>query len=179
MSAANEPIAILRDIETRARQNAAGLPQQVEIRQTWAAVAFRGGDARLGAPLDEVSEIITYPELARVPGTKSWVRGIANIRGNLLPIMDLRDFLTNEPCTLTARTRVLAVNHEEVYSGLVVDEVLGLRHFLEEEKTSALPATSDFIRGFLTGAYVQSGEHWGVFSMHALAESQLFMQAAV
>ncbi len=175
----NDPIALLQDIEHKARQHAAGLPQQVALKTPWLAIAFKIGDVQLVSPVDEVGEILHYPPLSRIPGTKSWVRGIANVRGNLLPIMDLKDYLTRQTTGLTPRSRVLVVDHEGVFVGLLVDAVLGLKHFMDDERTRKLPDVPDFIRSYLAGAYQQDGQDWGVFSMHALAKSPLFMQAAV
>ncbi len=42
---------LLRDIETRSRRNALGLPQQVDTRKTWSGIGFRIGDVRLLPPL--------------------------------------------------------------------------------------------------------------------------------
>lgn len=174
-----DPIALLRDYEYRARTIARGLPQQVEVKATWLAIGFRIGDVRLVTPVDEVGEILDYPPLSRVPGTKSWVRGLANVRGTLLPIMDLKEYLSKQPIRINPRSRVLVINFGAVTAGLLVDEVLGLKHFLEEEKTRKLPQVDDFMKSYLTGAYVQDGMEWGVFGMHALARSPLFLQVAV
>ena len=44
--------------------------------------------------MGEVSEILDPPDYTRVPGVKDWVVGIANVRGSLLPLMDLKGFVT-------------------------------------------------------------------------------------
>jgi twitching motility protein PilI len=177
--AKQDPIALLRKIERRSLEHAAGLPQQEEVKSTSLAIGFRIGELKMVTPVDEVTELLTYPSLSRVPGTKTWVRGIANVRGNLLPIMDLQDYLTKQPTALTVKSRVLVVNHGGVFSGLLVDEVLGLRHFQDEERKSKLPEVDNFIKSYLSGAYQQDAEEWGIFSMHALAKSPLFLQVAV
>ena len=173
------PLAILKDLEARCIANARELPRQVEVREEWSGIGFRLGGLSLVAPLGEVVEILTPPGLSKVPRTKSWVRGIANVRGNLLPIMDLQGYLSGQPTQATRRTRVLVVNYKGVFSGLMVDEVLGLKHFLEEEKVTDLPTQEEAMLGYLTHGFRRGDEHWGVFSMHALAESPQFLQAAV
>lgn len=179
MEAAHNPLEILRDIERRCMAHAHGLPQQVEVAEEWSGIGFRIGELRLVAPLGEVVEVLTYPGLSKVPRTKTWVRGIANVRGNLLPIMDLQGYLQGRATTLTRRSRVLVVNHKGVFSGLVVDEVLGLKHFLSEEKVPEPPVREGAIAEFLRHGFRREEEHWGVFSMYSLAESPRFLQAAV
>ena len=177
--AAMTPLEQLREIERNCLAHAHGLPQQLEVAEEWSGIGFRLGDLRLVAPLGEVVEVLTYPGLSKVPRTKSWVRGIANIRGNLLPIMDLQGYLNGTPTAMTRRSRVLVVNYKGVFSGLVVDEVLGLRHFLSEEKTPEAPVKEGAIAAYLPHGFRRGEEDWGVFSMYSLAESPQFLQAAV
>ncbi|WP_126452623.1 chemotaxis protein CheW [Sulfuriflexus mobilis] len=178
-AAKKDPVALLRELERRSLEHATGLPQQEELKSTSLAIGFRIGNLKMVTPVNEVAELLTYPSMSRVPGTKTWVRGIANVRGNLLPVMDLQDYLTKQPSPLTAQSRVLVVNHGGVFSGLLVDEVLGLKHFLDEERKSKLPDVDNFIKSYLAGAYQQDDQEWGIFSMHVLAKSPLFLQVAV
>jgi twitching motility protein PilI len=177
------PIQILQDIEQRSRSNARGLPKQEEVLDEWSGIGFRIGNQHLVVPLGEVLEILTYPRLSKVPGAKSWVLGIANIRGNLLPVMDLSGFLGEQLTKLNKRSRVLVinnvVNNKDSYSGLLVDEVLGLRHFYEEEQTTQLPMSDMSVLPYVDRAYKKGDKHWIVFSMHKLTQSDLFMQIAV
>lgn len=174
-----EPLALLRDIERRCGQNAAGLPLQTQTKPEWIGVGFRLGRTHLVAPLGEVLEILTYPgETTRVPGSKPWVKGIANVRGNLLPIMDLQACLNGRQVDIGPRSRVLVVSHKGVFAGLLVDEVLGLRHFQEEHRAQDLPSLDASITPYLKRAYRDAEGHWGVFSLYKLAESQPFLQVA-
>ncbi|OYV76014.1 MAG: hypothetical protein B7Z66_10450 [Chromatiales bacterium 21-64-14] len=174
-----DPFALLVDIERRSRANAAGLPRQTEVKGVWVGIGFRLGAIHLLAPLGEVSEILTYPDLARVPMAKPWVRGIANVRGNLLPIMDLQGYLGGPLMPLGRSSRVLVVQYQGVFAGLLVDEVLGLKHFLKEEQSSALPEVEAALRPYLSYAFRKEEEHWVVFSMYSLAETPQFLQVAV
>ena len=75
------------------------------------------------------------------PGAKSWVKGLANVRGQLLPMLDLRQFLGSGATTPGRNTRVVVVNHREIPAGLMVDEVLGFRRFAESEFNAEAPPT--------------------------------------
>ncbi|CAK0760546.1 Protein PilI [Gammaproteobacteria bacterium] len=174
----SDPFALLHNIEARARAHARGLPRRTEGKSIWSGIVFRLGARELVAPLGEVSEVLAYPPLSRVPGTKSWVKGIANFRGNLLPIMDLRTLLEGVPVARDRRNRVLVVNHKGVFAGLLVDEVIGLRHFLQEETSPHPPVMEAPIAAYLQGGFERNGRYTAVFGLHALAESQEFMQVA-
>lgn len=175
---ANDPFELLLAIERRSRASAQGLPEQVEVKSTQASVGFRVGEVLLAAPLGVVREILTYPPMARVPGAKPWLKGIANIRGNLLPVADLGGFFTGWPTPAQRTARILIVHSESVGAGLLVDEVLGLRHFFEEEHVADNSGITDFARRYVSGVYRQDGTVWGSIDLHALIESDEFMHAA-
>ncbi len=173
------PVLILLDMERRSREHAAGLPQQIEVKALWSGIGFRIGELRLLAPLAEVTEILTLPAMSRVPGTKAWVLGIANVRGNLLPIMDLNGYLQGRRTDVGKRSRVLVVNHQGVFAGLLVDEVMGLRHIEQENRTTQLPEIDRALAPYLDNGFRVDDDTWVVFSMRKLAESPLFMQVAM
>ncbi len=175
---ATEPFAVLLDIEQRCHAHALGLPTQAEPEEHWSGVGFRLGRYRLVAPLAEVDEILEYPSLTKIPMTRNWLMGLANVRGSLLPITDLNGFLGEIPTQVTPRCRVLAANHRGVFAGILVEEVLGLCHFGEEERTTVLPSIEENIRPYMKRAFWHDGEYWGVFSLHNLVETPGFLQAA-
>ncbi len=181
MAAVSElsPFDLLLDIERRSRGYAMGLPLQVEERSLWSGVGFRLRGVRLVAPMDEVREILTYPRLSVVPGAKQWVKGIANVRGNLLPILDLQGCVGGESNAITRRSRVLVVSHGDVTAGLVVDEVLGMKHFDEDERSNTLPEVPASLDLPLSGAYQQGGVCWGIVDIVALVTRPAFMQVGL
>jgi twitching motility protein PilI len=129
--------------------------------------------------MGEVSEVLHEPRFTQVPGVKPWVKGVANLRGRLLPIMDLCAFLGHELSVARRQRRVLVVEHQDVFAGLMVDEVLGLQHF---SQGSLEPVAVDAVHGpmaaFVEGCF-QGEQTWRVFSPFALARSQGFMNIAM
>jgi len=178
-SSCQTPLDWLSYLEQLCLDNAHGLPQQEQSDEEWSGIGFRLGSLYLVAPLGEVAEILTPLSLSKVPRTKSWVCGIANVRGNLMPIMDLQAYLHDRAAFLNRRSRILVVNHNGVYSGLVVDAVLGLRHFPDDQRCDELPGDDERIHEYMTQGFKADGEHWGVFSMHALAKTPKFLKVAV
>ena len=178
MTAVSKAYALLQDIEVRSRTKALGLPQQIEVRRTWSGVGFRLGDTYLLSKLEEVDEILVSPVMTRVPSALSWVKGIANIRGMLLPIMDLRDFIDGESIQKGRKTRVILIKKGELVSGLMVDEVFGMRHFFEEERTENVPEGSENLKKYLQGAFRKGNMHWGIFDMDNLAADPNFLEVA-
>ncbi len=173
-----DPFDVLKDIERRSRKCAVGLPQQVQVQRFWVGIGYRLGESRLVTPIGEVTEMFRFPRLTQVPGVKPWVKGIANIRGSLLPIIDLRGCLGGGYAVLSRRSRVLTMQHHDLISGFLVDEVLGLKHFFQEELSSELGELEPFLSKYAQGSFSQDDVHWGVLSIHKLAADPDFLQAA-
>ena len=173
-----DPVSILRDIEDRLRLFAADLSRKSETRHLWSGVAFRIGASRMVAAMGEVVEIVTYPELSVVPNTCSWVRGIANIRGRLLTVIDMNGYLHGCLTPIGKQTRVMIAECRGVYSGLIVDEVIGLRHFPEETFVAEPADIEKALRPYVHQGFSVDGEQWGIFKLLNLVESPQFLHVA-
>ena len=172
------PFELLREIERRSRAAHAGHGAGAEPEE-WVGVGFRIGEEQFVAGRDQVREVLMLPDtITRVPGAKRWLLGIANLRGQLLPLVDVKLLLGSGRTTLRRNTRVISVNHREVPAGLVVDEVHGFRRFNNSEFSSTPVDTVVRCERFLNGAYKRGDESWPVFNLFELVESNLFLQAA-
>ena len=123
----DRPFELLAELERRGRAVSASANPEANAGREWVGVALRmAGDLYLVAR-EETREVLGVPAAStRVPGAKSWIKGLANVRGQLLPIIDLRQFLGSGMTPITRNTRIVVVNHREIPAGLLVDEVLGL-----------------------------------------------------
>src|SRR5690606_12062262 len=111
----------LADYFIRCRDNAANLPEEQEVTPYWSGVGFSLNGHRLVAPLTEVGEILSPPACARVPGAQDWVRGVANVRGRLMTVTDLNRFLERASEVAEGRRRLLVLDRDELYTGVMVD----------------------------------------------------------
>ena len=173
-----QPFELLAEIERRSRQAHSG-PGSSAMPAEWVGVGFRIGEEQFVASREHVREVLMLPEdMTRVPGARRWLLGIANLRGHLLPLIDVKLLLGSGRTTLRRTTRVISVNHREVPAGLVVDEVLGFRRFMDSELTDVWPETVVRCDRFLTGAYQRNDDTWPVFNLFDFVESNLFLRAA-
>jgi len=173
---------LLLQIDQRCRLLAADLPSQPTRQHGWSGIGFRLGEHWYVAPMGEVSEVLHEPRFTQLPGVKPWVKGVANLRGRLLPMMDLCAFfsdkeLAHELSAVRKQRRVLVVEHNDVFAGLMVDEVFGLQHFAQDSLEPA-EALSGPIAPFIKGRFLRE-QSWQVFSPFALAQSQSFMHVAL
>ena len=178
MSEVSSAYLKLAELATLSRNNAKGLPEQEQLKATWSGVGFTLNGRRYVAPMDEVSEILTVPRYTQVPGVQSWVKGIANVRGRLMPVMDLMAFL-NEPSQLQLkRRRLLALERGELYSGLVVDEVLGMQHIAKDQFTQNVPQEYFDTKDYIKGGFETEKGFWAWFSLYELARDPRFLNVA-
>jgi twitching motility protein PilI len=175
----DRPFELLKELEKRSRAVTAGTVADASVGREWVGVAFRMGGETFLVAREETREVLGYPTVVtRIPGAKSWVKGLANVRGQLLPMLDLRQFLGSGATASGRNTRVVVVNHREIPAGLMVDEVLGFRRFAEAEFNAEAPPTVIRCESYLAGAFRRGGEVWPVLSLKSLVESQSFLQAA-
>ena len=172
------PFELLQAMERRSRDAHAGRDDSAG-QSEWVGVGFRIGEEQFVAERDQVREVLLLPETStRVPGANRWLLGIANLRGHLLPLVDVKLLLGSGRTTLRRTARVISVNHREIPAGLVVDEVLGFRRFGDHEFSGDSVDTIVRCERFLKGGYRRSGESWPVFDLFDFVESNLFLQAA-
>ncbi len=173
-----QPFELLLEMERRSRAAVAG---QVggDAPSEWVGIGFRVGEEQFVADRNQVREVLMLPgALTRVPGGKRWLLGIANLRGHLLPLVDVKMLLGSGRTALRRQTRVISVNHREIPAGLVVDEVLGFRRFNDAEYIEKSPAPALRCDQFLQGAYHRGEDDWPIFGLYDLIESNTFLQAA-
>lgn len=172
------PLELLRWLEQRGRAIAISRNEAGEAHSAWRGLGFRLGEVGLAAPFGEVVEVLRTPPVTQVPGAKAWVRGLANVRGRLLPIMDLRHFFFGMPARLSRQERTLVIETHDMAVGLVVDEVLGVRQFLPDERMEHWAEACGRLACFVHTGFIREGATWGVFSFHDLLETPGFMQVA-
>jgi twitching motility protein PilI len=173
----DRPFELLRELERRGRE-AAGV-RDGTVGREWVGVAFRLGPESFLVAREETREVMALPAaLTRVPGARPWIRGLANVRGQLLPVIDLRQYLGSGVTGTSRAVRVLVVNHRDLPAGLLVDEVLGFRRFADGDFQPVPPPTLLRCDRYLAGSFRRDGESWPVFSLKLLVESPSFLQAA-
>lgn len=173
-----QPFELLKELERRSRTALAGKGAG-DLPEEWVGIGFRIGDEQFVASRNEVREVLMLPdEITRVPGSKRWMLGVANLRGHLLPLTDLKLLLGSGRTGLRRLTRVISVNHRDVPAGLVVDEVLGFRRFMDNEYSDRWPETVVRCDRYIRGAYKRGQDTWPVFGLYDLVESSAFLQAA-
>ncbi len=175
----SDPFDLLLDLEQRTIKGSAGLPTLDRVASEWVGVGFRIGDSKLIAPMSEVKEILDLPEYTTVPGVKSWIVGVANVRGSLLPIMDMKGYLLGEDIKQRHKGRVIVIDYKGFNTGLVVEEVYGLRHFRESDVTTETPDVHESISPYIERTFAQDDERWPVIDFNEMTQDERFAHASL
>ncbi|HTL23850.1 MAG TPA: chemotaxis protein CheW [Mycobacteriales bacterium] len=118
-------------------------------------VVVRLGGSRYALPMSAVAEVGRPPGLTRVPGLPAWLAGVANWRGRVLAVVDLRPLLAAGD-ELDRRARLVVLNRGGVPVGLLTEGVEGTQ-LLDPERVEAalahLPGTAaELLLGQVTDA---------------------------
>jgi purine-binding chemotaxis protein CheW len=98
------------------------LKNKHEIRDNLSQlISFTVGEEEFGLEILRVKEVIRIREITRLPRAPSFVQGIINLRGDVIPIIDLREKFGLEHHDYTSMTRVIVVDVDGQLIGMVVD----------------------------------------------------------
>lgn len=168
----------LLGLANRSRSAARGLPAREQTKQEWSGIGFGLLGHRFVAPMGHVAELLEVPGFTRLPAVQPWVKGVANVRGRLLPIIDLATLLGHKLTSPQKQQRILVLENQELYCGLLVDQAFGIQHFLADNYLQENTVPEPELEPFLLGHYQTEQFNWHVFSMVNLVQYPLFMSAA-
>ena len=104
----------------------------------WQVVVFFLGDQSFAINVDKTREILRWPGCRVIPDTPGAMIGITSVRGEVLPMVDLRVFLSIEPKTELESCKVIIAEFNEVKLGFVVDAVERIYRISSEDLDSSL-----------------------------------------
>jgi purine-binding chemotaxis protein CheW len=140
----------MENIETttvaEVKKEAAAYIQKNDLSERLQLIIFKLGSEEYAMNIDQIKEVVITPRIAKVPQTAQYLKGVANIRGNIIAIMDLEErFSLNSSNTLDTNkvsNYTLVVESEEFKVGILVKEVPNTLSI----RTSDIDSSSDIIR---------------------------------
>jgi chemotaxis signal transduction protein len=122
-------------------------------------LAMRIGNLHLLCAPDAGREVLTPPPVSRLPHTPEWLPGVANVRGALVPVVDLALAFGLEH--LDARRAYLLISGAgDSTIGLLVDGLPVLQRFAAAEKLNGVPPHPPMLDGHVYGAFASKGVVW-------------------
>lgn len=118
-------------------------------------VLFVLDDTHYAVAMENVLELQRLPRVTPLPSVPNWLRGVTNLRGDVLSVVDLRSLLEIPPAESSVSQRLIVVRStlEEISTGWIVDRVIGVRRLATEDmqpaSTLATGASTRFLNGIV------------------------------
>jgi len=170
--------AKLLEYERRAAEFLPGSREGAGPADEWTGVVFRLAGHRVACPIDRIGEILPFPQSTPVPGAKAWIVGLANVRGELLTVVDLAAYLSGDSTPPGPGRRLLSTSLAKAPIGLLVDEVYGQRHFIDSDAAPAELEPDSPLQGVVTRRLPLGAETWYELDLDRLFTSPEFLHGA-
>jgi len=96
-------------------------------------MVFKTDGEFYGLALSCVNEIIGIQPITEIPEVEDYIRGLINLRGKIIPVIDVRTRFKQEPHEYTDRTCIIVVNVRNVTVGLIVEKIVGVVSILDAD----------------------------------------------
>ena len=166
----------LNDLDKRfSRESGSVLANNRSMMRT---LHFRVGRYDLLLPLDTSTEVTSQINYSPIPISRSWVLGVASRRGQLMTLIDLKNFLFNsDPIKKIGDRKIVVTKVGAVFLGFVVDHVVGLMSLQQELFEDSYPNHWDGnIVDYLSGIYKEDDVYFGICDMNKMINDKRFTE---
>lgn len=116
-------------------------------------VLLRLGASRYAVPMADVAEVAPMPGVTRIPGSPGWLTGVANWRGRMLPVLDLRPLLGAAVVPLATSARLVVLARDDVVAGVVAEAVPGVHDGALADLVAAPPTLGAEAKALVSGQF--------------------------
>jgi len=136
-------------------------------------IAFRIGEQEFCIDIMSVREIRGWTPATALPHAPAYVRGVINLRGSVLPIVDLAERLGFPQTDASARQVIIVVQIGAQIIGLLVDAVSDILTLTTENIQPTPDVASDFVKSFVRGILAIDGRMIGVIELDGVMSTEM------
>jgi len=136
-------LALSEETSTTAKED-----DYIEITEFYLASEWYGIETRY------ISEVHQLKDFTELPCTPDFVFGIMNVRGEIISVIDIKKFFGLPRRGLSDLNKVIILKGDEMEFGILVDEILGVRHIFISNLKTDLPTLTDIRSDYLMGVTV-------------------------
>lgn len=96
-------------------------------------MTFKSGNEYFGLKIQYVNEIIGFQAITAIPETEDYIKGLINLRGKIIPVIDVRLRFKQEPFEYNDRTCIIVINVKSTIVGLIVEKIAEVVEIKEED----------------------------------------------
>lgn len=136
-------------------------------------VVFVLDDTQYAVPMENVLELHRLPRVTPLPSSPEWLRGVTNLRGDVLSVVDLRSLLGLPPAESSVSQRLVVVRStvEEIATGWIVDRMIGVRRLAMDDMQPSSTLTIGAAVRFLSGIIDCEGQLIAVLDVNRVLSS--------
>lgn len=150
------------------------IAKAVTVTSASSRVGVRAGSRHWLLRLDQIAEINFVPQIDSIPLVRPWFHGLANLRGRMVGLVDMADFLGDGATVQSPDNRVVVLSDRFGFgAGLIVNRVMGLRDTAAMQLTMPTDADPDFVAGRYTDG---EERQWGEIDLTRLVWTPEFLQ---
>lgn len=123
----------------------------VEEIQKQKYVTFMSKNEYFGLKIEYVNEIIVMQDITAIPETEDYIKGLINLRGKIIPVIDVRLRFKQEPFEYNERTCIIVINVQSTVVGLIVEKIAEV---VEISEDNLLPSPTIGLNGSQQDRYV-------------------------
>lgn len=130
-------------------------------------------DTSYAVPMENVLELQRLPHITPLPLSPGWLRGVTNLRGEVLSVVDLRSLLGLPPAASSVSQRLVVVRStaEEIATGWIVDRMIGMRRLAMDDMQPSSMLTIGAAVRFLSGIVDCEGQLIAVLDVNRVLSS--------
>lgn len=141
-----------KSLSVNAKKNNKKQIRKLELKKV---VTVKVNNEIYGFELKKIFEIINYIEPNKVPNIQSYVKGIISERGEIIPVIDLKEILYNIESNITEKTKIVIINIDDYKLGVIVESI---HRLVEVKKIKELPIKE---KSILSG-YIKTDDYSAV-----------------
>jgi purine-binding chemotaxis protein CheW len=125
-------------------------------------------DEQYGINIQYVQNIVRMQHITRVPKAPSYIKGVINLRGEIIPVMSLRQKFDLEEDIFTHKTRIIITTIDQHAMGLIVDEVKEVIQLSDDVIEKFMSDVNDEKSSFLSGVGKYGDDLISILSLNAV-----------
>lgn len=95
-------------------------------------VTFKSRNEYFGLKIEYVNEIIVFQEITEMPESEDYIKGLINLRGKIIPVIDVRIRFRHEPLEYNDRTCIIVITVKDTVVGLIVEKIAEVVEITED-----------------------------------------------
>ena len=162
---------VWKALELRAKELERKKETLTETERTNSFLGFTWGATRCALAVEEIEEIKEFEYIEPVPNTPEIVLGILNLRGEIVPVFDIRRLWNMAREEITGEAKILIMDKDSMKFGFLVDSVLSTIQLLPEQILPANRYSGELNNPYTLGVYTSGGELWMIINAKAVKKA--------